>query len=133
MKKAVIYSYQTRRRLEEPEVKKKIRIRWKRLFIVLTVIFIFLYGAISLIVNVAQAVPSWVNYYQEHTFKKTLAQYEQVEVVVQSGETAWGLQQELTPRMDVRELLYLASKLNPGINLGELQSGDRIILLKERA
>ena len=68
----------------------------------------------------------------EKGIQKSLQKYEQVEVVVNDGDTAWEIQKRLTPNEDVRIPLYLAEKLNPGVKMGKLYPGQKIIMLKSK-
>lgn len=70
-------------------------------------------------------------YLQEKTFERMVSKYEQVEVVIHYGDTAWEIQKKLTPNEDLRIPLYLAEELN-GKKMGELKPGDRVIFLKEK-
>lgn len=132
-KEAVVYSFRTGKALNNPTVVKKRKIRWKRLFIALAVVSIFLYGAISLVINAFGLGFKWIDSVQERAYMNQMAQYEQVRVVVGYGDTAWDMQKRLTPNEDVREMLSLTSTLNPGVKLGNLQSGDVITMFKEKA
>lgn len=60
-----------------------------------------------------------------------IAQYDQVEVFVKKGQTAWHIQQKLTPNEDVRKLLYYDSMLNQK-SMGDIKAGEKLIFLKER-
>lgn len=132
MEKAIVYSYRTGKVMNNPQIQKKRRIRWNRLLIALAVVSIFLYGAISLVIHALGFGINMIESYQEKAYVKSIAQYEQVSVVVGEGNTAWNLQKELAPNSDIREMLYLTSTLNPGVSMGNLQSGDVITMLKEK-
>lgn len=51
--------------------------------------------------------------------------YELVEFVVGRGQSAWGIQQMLTPKEDVRPILHELSIIN-GKDMGQIQQGDVI-------
>ena len=53
-------------------------------------------------------------------------------ITVRSGETAWNIQRGLiSQEYDVREVLYQVEKLNPGINIGNIRTGQTVIFLSE--
>lgn len=57
--------------------------------------------------------------------------FEQVEVKISKGDTAWIIQKSLAPNYDIRQLLYLAEKLN-GKNMGNILVGETLLFLKEK-
>jgi hypothetical protein len=133
MEKAAVYSFESGERLEVNKTKKR-RIRWDRIALVVGLGALLVYGAISLVSDLVHHVPNWVEARNEESLNNDIANYEQVRIVVGKGETAWGIQRELTPNeRDIRHPLYLAKLLNPGVNLGDMQAGEIVILLKEKS
>lgn len=66
----------------------------------------------------------------ESTIGEILEQYETVEVFIESGDTAWNIQSNLTPNKDVREMLHYVKILN-NKEVGYIMPGEVIIFLKE--
>lgn len=137
MEKAIIYSFESGNRIEDKKEKqmekpRKRRIRWNRVAIALAVLVLLIYGIVSMLVDVTHAVSGWATS-QQSSLEKEISQYEQVTVVVDQGETAWGIQKELTPHeSDIRYPLYLAKSLNPGVQMGDIQAGQVLVMLKEK-
>lgn len=67
----------------------------------------------------------------EEVIQEALEKFEKVEVVVKQGDTAWTLQENLTPEEDVRYMLYLVEILN-GKCLGDIMPGEKLIFLKNK-
>ncbi len=55
-------------------------------------------------------------------------EYEMVSVVVQPGDTLWGLAREYAPVLDPREAVYIIREANDGIDPGWLQPGDVVLI-----
>lgn len=55
-------------------------------------------------------------------------EYEMVSVVVQPGDTLWGLAREYAPSRDPREIIYIMRGANDGIDPGRLQPGDVVLV-----
>lgn len=131
---ATVYEFkprtQTMKRTQT--VKRTVKIRWKRLFLSLTILTVLMYGVVHLVSDVFQVAKNFVQEQQEKSFQRSLKKYEQVEIIVDEGDTAWEIQKRLTPNDDVRIPLYLAEKLNPGVKMGELHPGQKIIMLKSK-
>lgn len=60
-----------------------------------------------------------------------LTRYEKVEVIVQAGDTAWTIQNRLSPNSDPRELIFHASNVNDK-NMGYINAGETLVFFKER-
>lgn len=58
-----------------------------------------------------------------------LDNYEQVAVTIKSGDRAWNIQSELTPGIDVRNVLYHVNLINDK-SIGNIKPGEQIIFLK---
>lgn len=135
---AIVYQFKPKTQpvKKTQTVRRTVKIRWKRLFLSLTIVTVLIYGAVHLVSDVFQAVfqvaKNFVQEQQEKGFQRSLQKYEQVEVIIDDGDTAWEIQKELTPNEDVRIPLYLAEKLNPGVKMGELHPGQKIIMLKSK-
>lgn len=135
---AVVYEFKPRTQpvKKTQTVRRAVKIRWKHLFLALTILAVFIYGSVHLVSNAFQSVfevvRNFVQEQQEKGIQKSLQKYEQVEVVVNDGDTAWEIQKRLTPNEDVRIPLYLAEKLNPGVKMGKLYPGQKIIMLKSK-
>ncbi|ADO59457.1 hypothetical protein [Paenibacillus polymyxa] len=137
MEKAIIYSFESGRRLDfgekkEPE-KKRVRILWNRIILALVLITLLIYGTCSLVADLIDVVPKWINTQLQYSISQDIQNYQQVKVIIQSGDTAWKIQSKLTPNeRDIRHPLYLAQSLNPGVQMGDLKAGQIIIFLKEK-
>lgn len=83
--------------------------------------------AICLLIGGAKVLTN----YREANLQSKLNSFEYVDVYVEKGQTAYELQEELTPNKDVRELLFYASYKNEGRSLGDIQAGEIITLIKE--
>ncbi|WPS85401.1 hypothetical protein SMD22_01875 (plasmid) [Brevibacillus halotolerans] len=133
MDKAIIYSFESRKRLEIKK-KKRLRIRWNRVALVFSIAVLLVYGGVSLVSDLFHFIPNWIQTQQEQSTKEAISKYDQVEITIQSGETAWMIQRELTPNeRDLRHPLYLAKSLNPGVQMGDLHVGQTLIMLKEKS
>lgn len=55
-------------------------------------------------------------------------EYEMIEVVVQPGDTLWGLAREYAPSRDPRETIYIIRGANDGLDPGRLQPGDVVLV-----
>lgn len=64
--------------------------------------------------------------------EKKIAQYDQVEVFIQEGDTAWSIQEQLTPGTDVRDMLYLVKRINHRKELGKVKAGEVLTFLKTK-
>ena len=62
---------------------------------------------------------------------KPKPEYEMVSVVVQPGDTLWGLAREYAPSRDPREAVYIIRGANDGIDPGRLQPGDVVLIPSE--
>ena len=58
-------------------------------------------------------------------------EYEMIEVVVQPGDTLWGLAREYAPVLDPREAVYIIRGANDGLDPGRLQPGDVVLVPTE--
>lgn len=58
-------------------------------------------------------------------------EYEMVSVVVQPGDTLWGLARQYAPSMDPREAVYIIRTANGGLDPGRLQPGDVVLIPSE--
>lgn len=54
--------------------------------------------------------------------------YAMIEVVVQPGDTLWGLARQYAPDMDPREAVYIIRGANDGLDPGRLQPGDVLLV-----
>lgn len=61
-----------------------------------------------------------------------LSKFEQVDIAVLPGDTAWSIQQRLTPNEDVRKVLYHSANLNGGRSMGSVEAYEVLTFLKER-
>lgn len=114
--------------------KQRRRILWKRVVVALSMLCVFSYGIVSIISDASQAVPELIVKAQETSHQSALSKYEMVKVVVDSGDTTWQIQKKLTPNEpDIRHTLYLAESLNPGVQLGNVQAGQELVMLKEKS
>lgn len=57
--------------------------------------------------------------------------FEKKEIKVKKGDTAWSIQQRLSPSSDIREVLYHVEKINEQ-TMGKIKNGEKLIFLKER-
>lgn len=62
--------------------------------------------------------------------EKEIAKYEKVDVFVQEGDTAWNIQEKLTPGKDMRDMLYLVEYINKRESMGKVKAGEVITFLK---
>jgi len=108
------------------------RVKWRNLTIALLILCGFLYGVISMASDISTAYPTWQEERNQAYLEKELAKYQQVEVLVQPGDTAWRIQEDLTANGDIRHMLYLAKEVNGSINWGSLVPGEKIIFLQEK-
>lgn len=60
-----------------------------------------------------------------------LEKFEQVQITVSTGDTAWNIQSDLVFKTDVREALYHVRTLNPDKDITNIKAGDTLIFLKE--
>lgn len=60
----------------------------------------------------------------------TPPEYEEVQVQVEYGDTAWEIQEALIPNEDVRRALYYASKANGKPNMSNIFAGETLIFYK---
>ncbi|MFF2531479.1 hypothetical protein ACFVS2_21465 [Brevibacillus sp. NPDC058079] len=133
MEKAIVYSFESRKPVET-EKAKRLRIRWNRVALALGVAILLIYGAISLVLDVFDSISSWAQAQEVQLTQKAISEYDQVKVVIESGDTAWMIQSKLTPNeRDLRHPLYLAKSLNPGVQMGDLRAGQVLIMLKEKS
>ena len=58
-------------------------------------------------------------------------EHEMIEVVVQPGDTLWGLARQYAPSMDPREAVYIIRTANGGIDPGRIQPGDVLLIPME--
>jgi len=109
-------------------------VRWNRVAFALIVLFGFGYGVISFIGDIVQAYPAWSEERSEQYYQEELSKYDQVEVTLYQGDTAWQIQRELAPSSkDIRHELHLVRKLNGIDRLGNIKAGESLIFLKEKA
>ena len=57
--------------------------------------------------------------------------FERVNVVIGRGDTAWSIQEKLTPNEDARKVLYHLEKIN-GKNMSCIVVGETLIFLKAK-
>lgn len=57
--------------------------------------------------------------------------YEMVSVVVQPGDTLWGLATTHYPDRDPREVVYIIREANGGLDPGALRPGDVVLVPKK--
>ena len=55
-------------------------------------------------------------------------EYEMVSVVVQPGDTLWGLARQYAPGLDPRQAVYIIRTANGGLDPGRLQPGDVVLV-----
>jgi hypothetical protein len=109
------------------------RVKWMNLAITLFILMGFGYGIISMAKDVAKSLPAWQEESHQRHLKEELSKYEQVEVVIQEGDTAWTIQEKLTPNAnDLRDPLYLAEEINGEVDWGNLLPGQTLKFLKEK-
>lgn len=110
------------------------RVKWGNVAIALVILMGFSYGIISMTKDVMQSLPAWQEERHLHYVEEETAKYDKVEILVQQGDTAWSIQQKLTPNEhDLRHPLYLAEELNEGMNVGKLLPGQILVFLKEKS
>lgn len=109
------------------------RIRWANVALTLVLVIGFAYGIINMAKDAQVAVSKWYEAEFESFMENRIAQYEQVEVRVQPGETAWEIQRRLTPNSkSVENELVLASRLNEKGDWGNIKAGESYIFLKDK-
>lgn len=109
------------------------RVKWVNLAIIVGLIFGIGYGVVSMANDVAEALPNWQEERHLRYMESELAKYEQVEILIQEGDTAWSIQQRLTPNeRDLRHPLYLAKEINEESDWGNLIPGQRLVFLKAK-
>jgi hypothetical protein len=65
--------------------------------------------------------------------EEKIAKFDQVEVVVQKGDTAWTIQEKLTPNYgDMRDMLYYVEYVNKRNSIGDIKAGETLIFLKAK-
>jgi len=114
-----------------PSKKGKRRILWHKLAGSFIIALGFIYGTVTFISQVVQKYPEWIEKHHEQLVDN---QYEKIKVTIQEGDTAWKIQQQLTPHEDVRIPLDLAKSLkeNKDIDWGNLKPGQTVVFLKEK-
>jgi len=55
-------------------------------------------------------------------------EYEMIEVVVQPGDTLWGLATTHYPGRDPREVVYIIREANGGLDPGAIRPGDVVLV-----
>ena len=58
-------------------------------------------------------------------------EYEMIEVVVQPGDTLWGLARQYAPGLDPRQAVYIIRTANGELDPGRLQPGDVVLVPTE--
>lgn len=58
-------------------------------------------------------------------------EHEMIEVVVQPGDTLWGLARQYAPGLDPRQAVYIIRTANGGLDPGRLQPGDVVLVPTE--
>lgn len=109
------------------------RVKWNNLAIALLLIAGFGYGIFSFATTIVSTFPEWNEERHARYVQEELAKYEQVRVTIHEGDTAWTIQEVLTPNAhDLRDMLYLAEEVNGDVDWGNLLPGQHIIFLKEK-
>lgn len=111
---------------------KKRRILWNKLMVSFIIALGFIYGTVTFISQAIQTYPEWRKDQHDKWINK---KYEKIEIIIQQGDTAWEIQQELTPHeRDLRIPLDLAKKLkeNKNVDWGNLKPGQTVVFLKEK-
>lgn len=58
-----------------------------------------------------------------------LDDYDRISITIKSDDRAWNIQSELTPDIDVRNVLYHVNLINDK-SIGNIKPGEQIIFLK---
>lgn len=110
------------------------RVKWKNITIGLVLLFSFGYGVLSLAKDVAESLPGIAQKSKEEYLEKELLKYDPVQVTVKKGETAWQIQQRLTPKEnDMRHPMGLVEEMQgQEVDWGNLHAGETVIFLKAK-
>lgn len=109
------------------------RLIWRRFALALILVIGFGYGTVQFVTDSAVAFQKWDKEYQAKVFQEEVAKYDKVRVIISEGDTAWTIQQALTPHeSDLRHSLYLSEELNKGADFGNLLPGQTLTFLKEK-
>lgn len=107
------------------------RIKWKNVFIAFIIVLGFCYGVTNFVQDVVNAYPNWIEEKNEKYLAKQLEKYDQVEVIIKEGDTAWSIQRQLTPNeADLRDTLWIVEQINERNTMGKLIPGEKITFLK---
>ena len=109
------------------------RVKWKNLALAMIIATGFIVGVMSMGKTIFQSLPAWQEERHQRYIQEEMSKYELVEVYIQKGDTAWSIQQDLTPNAhDLREVFYLADTINGEVDWGNLLPGRTYVFLKEK-
>lgn len=117
---------------EEYKMNKK-KVSIKRVFIV---VYLLALGIVlfrtGMEIGEAGGVKAWHKNKIEKNYEEKLKNYDVVEVVIKEGDSAWLIQEKLTPNeRDMREALNLSEYVN-GKDLGKIKPGEVVLFVKEK-
>lgn len=109
------------------------RVKWVNVAIISLLLIGFAYGILSFTKDVFSAFPAWNEERHARYVQEELAKYEKVRVTIHEGDTAWTIQESLTPHAhDIRDMLYLSEEVNGEVDWGNLLPGKTYVFLKEK-
>lgn len=128
----VIQKTEAERQAKAERIAKRKRVIFVRRLVAVSFLFMALFTSVSFASGVYDSGKERFTSYLSEETAEEIKQYEQVEVTVKYGETAWDIQSELTPGKDIREMLFLVKKVNNRFAMENVRAGETIIFLTEK-
>lgn len=128
----VIQKTEAERQVKADRIAKRKRVIFVRRLVAVSFLLMAMFTTVSFASDMfVSGKEKFFNHLSAETEQK-IKQYEQVEITVKYGETAWEIQSELTPGKDIREMLFLVERVNNRPTLENVKAWETIIFLKEK-
>lgn len=130
--KQVIQKTEAERQAKAERIAKRKRVIFVRRLVAVSLLLMAMFTTVSFANNIYESGKEKFTTHVTEETAKEIKKYEQVEVTINRGETAWDIQSKLTPDKDVRDMLFLVEKINNRFTMENIRSGETIIFLTEK-